>query len=229
VKDTLSNIASVVLIACALTVTGLVVRNEWTRSNRSAPAPPAADLPPVKVSGWNDVMRGGTSLSKRGAPVTIVEYSDFQCPFCATVVPTLRTLQEKYGDRLTVVFRHFPIESIHPYAKPAAIAAECAGQQGKFEAYHDALFAAQESIGKVSWRNIAASVGVAELNEFDHCVRDERYAERVAQDLRSGIRIGVPGTPTIVVNGMRLRGPPTEEAIAKQIDLELGTKPVAGR
>jgi protein-disulfide isomerase len=208
-------------------VTGLVVRNEWTRPDRNAPA--AAELSPVKISGWDEVSRGGTNLSRPGAPVTVVEYSDFQCPFCATVVPTLRSLQEKYGDQLTVVFRHYPIESIHPYAKPASLAAECAGEQGKFEAYHDALFGAQESIGKVSWRNIASRVGVADLNGFDRCVRDERFAPRVAQDLRSGMRIGVPGTPTIVVNGMRLRGAPTEEAIAKQIELALMSRAVAER
>lgn len=227
-KNALANLSSVVLVLCALTVTGLVLRNEWTRSN-PPPAQAPAELPPVKIDGWEDVATGGSAITEPGAPVTLVEYSDFQCPFCATVVPTLRNLEKRYGDRLTVVFRHYPLESIHPFAKSAAMAAECAGEQGRFRAYHDALFAGQESIGTAPWGRIASSVGVADRGRFDACVQEGRFAARIAKDQRSGIRIGVKGTPTIIINGMMLRSAPTEEALTKQIDQALGGREPATR
>lgn len=207
VKETLANVLTVVLTLCAVVVTGLVVRREFF-----APQPPDPGTP-VEVKGWEPLARNASVLGAADAPVRIVLFSDFQCPFCGRVNEGLERVRANDPQRVAIVFRHFPLEAIHPHAKAAGNAAECAGAQGRFEAYHDALFAAQDSIGKRAWDRYAQEAGVPDLAEFGRCVAEDRFAARVASDQKAGEKLGVSGTPSFIFEGRMITGADAPERL----------------
>jgi protein-disulfide isomerase len=137
-----------------------------------------------------------------GAPVTLVEYGDFECPYCRTLAPILEELRQLLGDQLRLVFRHFPLASSHPHAFRAAQAAEAAGTAGRFWEMHDLLYANQEAPDDERLAANAAELGL-DADGFARDLRDEVYAERVREDLRSGAASGVSGTPTLYLDGVR--------------------------
>jgi protein-disulfide isomerase len=199
-KDTMANVLTGVLTVCALVVTGLVVRREFFPPQAANPAAERA------VKGWEPLAAGGSVLGAAQAPVRVIAFSDFQCPFCARVNEGLERVRANDPQRVAVVFRHFPLEAIHPHAFAAANAAECAGAQGRFEAYHDALFAAQDSIGKRSWDGFAKEAGVPDMAEFGRCVAEDRFRARVAADQKAGEKLGVSGTPSFIFEGRMITG-----------------------
>jgi protein-disulfide isomerase len=146
----------------------------------------------------------GFARGAREAPVTIVEFSDFQCPYCRAVVATLKEVSARYPDRVRWVFRDFPIENLHPEAPLAHEAARCAGDQGKFWPYHDVLFE-QTSLAPDALKRYAAQVGL-EAGPFAQCLESRRHRASVAADVATGTRLGVTGTPTFFVNGRPLVG-----------------------
>jgi protein-disulfide isomerase len=162
-------------------------------------------------------------LGPDDAPITIVEFSDYQCPYCKRFRDqTFDALFDKYGDKIKVVFRDFPLESIHPDARTAAYAAECAEDQDKYWEYHDAMFAGQVATGL----GIDALVGYAEdldmdTDEFKECVEDAKHKDEVDKDLADGNLYGVTGTPTFFINGYRLVGAQPLVAFQQLIDQEL--------
>lgn len=200
-SERLSNLLSTVLVVCAVTITGLVARRELFP--REGVKVDVIDMP---VENWQSFAATGSALGASQAPVRIVEFSDFQCPYCAQVAPKLRQLQARYPGKVAVVYRHFPLESIHPHAFAAAVAAECAGEQGRFEPYHDALFASQDSIGKRPWSAYARQAGVPDAAAFETCVREQRFADRVRKDIEDGARAGIGGTPSYIFNGRMMSG-----------------------
>jgi protein-disulfide isomerase len=146
----------------------------------------------------------GFARGAREAPVTIVEFSDFQCPYCRSVVPTLKQVAARYPDRVRWVFRDFPLESIHPEAPLAHEAARCAGDQDKFWPYHDLLFE-QTNLAPAALKQYAAQVGL-DAGAFEQCLDSRRHRAAVAADVQAGQRLGVTGTPTFFVNGRPLVG-----------------------
>jgi protein-disulfide isomerase len=136
------------------------------------------------------------------AAVTLVEYGDYQCPFCGDVYPIIKKLQKHFGDPLRFVFRNFPLARIHAYAQRAAEAAEAADGQGKFWEMHDYLFEHQEALDAESLVRAAATLGLDKV-KFDREVAEHIYARRVKEDIQSGIDSGVGGTPTTFINGVR--------------------------
>lgn len=213
-KETLSNAATLVLVICAVVVAGLIVKREFFSP------PPAAGSAVRPVSDWKELADGGAVLGSRSAPLKIVEFSDFQCPYCAQAHFRLTELRRKHADRMAVVYRHYPLEAIHPHAHQAAIAAECAGAQGKFEAYHDALFARQDSIGVAGWSVFAKTAGVPDTADFRRCVEESRFADRVAQDVEAGEKIGVNGTPMFIFDGKMITGTAAVDSLDKWISAQ---------
>lgn len=211
----LSELATLMLAGCAVVITGLVLRRELS--------PPAArDTPQVReVEGWHEVASSGSVMGTDEALVRIVEFSDFQCPYCAQVQPELRQLRARHSGRVAIVYRHFPLVAIHPYARGAALAAECAGAQRKFEAYHDVLYGQQDSIGIKSWEDFAAAVQVPDLAEFRACVQEERFRDRVEDDVAAGRAVGVTGTPTFIVNGQMVSGAASLSEVSRWVQLAL--------
>lgn len=154
------------------------------------------------------------------APVTIVEFSDFECPYCARVGSTLNQVMERFGDQVRLVFRHYPLTNIHKRAQDAAEASLCAAEQGKFWEMHDAMFADQKNLGVEQLKTIAKSIGL-DAAEFDQCLDSNRQAAAVIADVRDALKAGVTGTPAFFVNGRPLTGAVAFERLAEIIDEEL--------
>jgi len=163
---------------------------------------------------------GFPSKGSEAAPVTIVEFSDFQCPYCSRVNPSIDRVLENYGERVRVVFRQFPLNSIHPEAQKAAEASLCADAQGKFWEMHDVMFEEQKSLGVDQLKEKAARLGL-DAEAFGACLDSDEYAEAVAADLRSGASMGVTGTPAMFINGRFLNGAVPYEQLAAIVDEEL--------
>ena len=139
------------------------------------------------------------------APVTLVEYGDYECPFCGAAHRVVHELQRMLGDDLRFAFRHFPLTQIHHRALGAALAAEAAGAQGKFWDMHDLLFANQQSLGHQTYVAFARTLAL-DLGRFTRDIEQETYAPRIREDFISGVRSGVNGTPTFFINGVRHNG-----------------------
>lgn len=140
------------------------------------------------------------------APVTLVEYGDYECPYCGMAYPIVQAAQQRLGDRLRFVFRNFPLTSSHPHAEQAAEAAEAAGAQGQFWPMHDLLYEHQDALALPDLEQYASQLGL-DLDRFNADLRDHRYADRVREDFMSGVRSGVNGTPTFFINGRRHEAP----------------------
>jgi protein-disulfide isomerase len=163
------------------------------------------------------------SLGNSNAVVTLVEFSDFQCPFCQRAAPTLKQLHEKYGDKIRIVWKDFPLTQIHPQAFKAAEAGHCAADQGKFWEYHDKLFAGQQALQPDSLKEYATGLGL-DAEKFNGCLEASNHAERVRESVAAGTRLGVNSTPTMFINGRKMEGAQPFDALAAVIDEELARK-----
>jgi len=154
------------------------------------------------------------------APVTIVKFEDFQCPFCKQVQPTFNELLSRYDGKVRLVHKDLPLESLHPQARQAAEAARCAYEQGKFWEYHDKLYANSPKASADDLKSYAKEV-VLNGDSFDRCFVSRRYKAVVQQDLNEGARLGLTGTPTFFINGREISGNQPLEAFEAIIDEEL--------
>jgi protein-disulfide isomerase len=139
------------------------------------------------------------------APVTLVEYGDYQCPYCADVHPMLKAIAKAMGTQLRFVFRHMPLLEMHPYAQHAAEATEAAGAQGKFWEMHDAILQRQSELGSDLLHQLAVKLKL-NVAQFTADVDSRRYRPRVKRDFMGGMRSGVAATPTFFINGKRYEG-----------------------
>ena len=156
------------------------------------------------------------------APIELIEFSDFQCPFCLRADPVVRQVLATYGDRIRFVYRHYPLPN-HPNARPAAEAAACAGDQGKFWAFHDRIFTNQTKLTDADLKQHAVEIGV-DTAKFNACVDGHATKARVDADMRAGEEAGVDGTPAFFINGRSLSGAQPYEAFKRIIDEELELK-----
>ena len=178
-------------------------------------------LEPVRIEFDNT---RAPAIGSENAPVTLVEFSDFQCPFCARLVPALKQVEHEFGDEVRIVYRHFPITSIHPLAFKAAEASVCAQDQGKFWPMHDLIFEEQNRVSLADLKDKARRLGL-DQREFDACLDSGRHAELVVHDFEEGQKAGVSGTPATFVNGIRLEaGAVSFEVLADAIRKELARR-----
>jgi len=161
-------------------------------------------------------------LGPREAPITLLEYGDFECPHCAAARPVLESLVVENLDALQLVFRHFPVTTIHPHALMAAEAAEASGAQGKFWEMHDLIFTHQDRLELVYLRRYAAAVEL-NMDRFDREMAAHAHLQAVREDFRRGIEDGVNGTPTIFINRLRYDGPRDRESILAAIAAQAAT------
>lgn len=171
--------------------------------------------PIVEVSAAEAPFKG-----PKDAPITIVEFSDFQCPFCKRILPVLAQLLEQYAGQVKLAFRDFPLVSIHAQAQQAAEAAHCAGDQGKFWEYHDLLFAKQEALPTANFAAYAKTLGL-DSKAFQACLDSRKFKAKVERDNADGVKAGVSGTPAFFINGRLLSGAQPLEAFKAVIDEEL--------
>lgn len=159
-------------------------------------------LEPFRVELDNE---GSPATGPEDAAVTLVEFSDFECPFCGRFFPTFERVKEEYGDRLRIVFRQYPLREIHPNAYGAALASLCAHEQGHFWEMHDLMFQEQDRLDQRSLQDKAERVGL-DMAQFNECMASQRYADQIQRDMRAGDRVGVEGTPALFVNGIPVPG-----------------------
>ena len=167
-----------------------------------------------------EVVATGPSMGPAGAAVTIVEFGDYQCPFCHQLEPTLESVLKQYSHQVRLVFRNFPLTDIHPEAMHAAQAAVCAGRQGKFWAMHDAIYADDTPLSIGSLRALARQVGV-DSKEFETCVRDGAADATIKTDIQAGDELAVEGTPTLFIDGRYLNGTVPREQLVSIIQDEI--------
>ncbi|MCB1213845.1 MAG: thioredoxin domain-containing protein [Deltaproteobacteria bacterium] len=168
----------------------------------------------VQVSVDDDPSRGS-----KDAPVTIIEFTDYQCPYCAKVRPTLAQVRKEYGDKIHYVLRDFPL-SFHKDAPKAAEAASCAGDQGKYWEYSELLWKNQKALQPNKLKEYAKQVGL-DADKFGQCLDKNTYAGEVRKDMRDGSQAGVTGTPAFFINGLKLSGAQPLSSFKKVIDSEL--------
>ena len=188
-------------------------------------APPAEAAPPPAPAVAPDSLGLRADDPVRGskkAPVTVVLFSDFQCPFCSRIEPTLAQVEKTYGDKVKLVWKHQPLP-MHPQAEPAAEAAEAAREQGKFWEMHDKLFQNQQALSPDAYSRFAKELGL-DLAKFEAARQSGRGRARIQEDQAVAGRIGVGGTPTLFVNGERIVGAVPFEQIKTVIDRQLARK-----
>ncbi|MFL5741618.1 MAG: DsbA family protein [Flavisolibacter sp.] len=158
------------------------------------------------------------------APITLVEYGDFQCPHCGLAHPLIKKLLHEMGEQILFVFRHFPLQEVHPHAFHAALASEAAGQQGKFWIMHDLIFENQNRLGTQMLLDLAENIPL-DMREFAKDWQSRDSVEKVETDFESGVRSGVNGTPGFFVNGNHLfTYDETYESLADAVQLALEMK-----
>jgi protein-disulfide isomerase len=165
------------------------------------------------------VKADGPAQGPASAPVEVIEFSDFQCPYCQRAHPTVKQVLDAYGNRIRLVYRNYPLPN-HPNARPAAEAAQCANEQGKFWQYHDRLFTNPSKLGDADLKQGAAELGL-DANRFNACVDTHKYKSVVDADIKDGNAAGVSGTPAFFINGRVLTGAQPFETFKRVIDEEL--------
>lgn len=151
------------------------------------------------------VSKSDHALGPEDAPVTLVEYGDYQCPYCADMHPMIKAIAKTMGRQLRLVFRHMPMLEMHPYAQHAAEAAEAAAAQGKFWQMHDAIYQRQSELGSDLLHQLALKLQL-HIEQFDADLDARRFRPRVKRDFMGGMRSGVASTPTFFINGKRYDG-----------------------
>jgi protein-disulfide isomerase len=178
-------------------------------------------LKPPPIQRAQVLTTGAPSKGADNAPVTIVKFEDFECPFCRNVQPALADVLKRYNGKVRIVHKDLPLQAIHPQAQLAAEAARCAGDQGKYWEYHDTLYAKSPKLAAADLTAYAKEMGLDVMN-FDQCLGGGKHKALVQKDLSEGAQLGITGTPTFFINGREISGALPVESFAAIIDEELG-------
>jgi protein-disulfide isomerase len=211
-KDRTLNTVLILMAACGLTLTGLAV----VRTLDPAEASPVASET-RREGEWRKIADIGHAIGPRTAPATVVVFSDFQCPFCAAAESRLTRLSEQLPGKIRIVRRHWPLVRIHRFAKDAAIAAECAADQSRFESYSASLYQNQAEIGNLRWVDLAALADVPDTAAFADCMTKRTHLSKVERDERVALSLDTRGTPTILLNGTLYVTPPSLDRLEADI------------
>ena len=197
VRTSLDVFATVATISACATVIWIVFTG--SAGSASPPSRTPARIPPLPTEPVS--LQGTTRVGNPTAKIVLIEYSDFQCPYCArAALETLPPVLDKYvkSGKVQVVFRHLPLDRIHPFAQKAAEAAECAGQAGKFWEMHDVLFGNREKLDVQNLRGHAATIGL-DRSRFDRCLESGEMAAKVRRDAEDARKLQITGTPTFLL------------------------------
>jgi protein-disulfide isomerase len=200
------NTAVTVVTCLALVMAALRVRDDFFR-----PKPPDPYAPSI-VADWDRYGGGDERIGPAHAPVTIVEFADFQCPYCRKAALDLRAVQAQYPNQVAIVFRNFPLSG-HAQARPAAWAGECARRAGRFAAFYDTVYSQQDSLGHKSWIALARDAGVADTATFASCMTDSTRWRAIVADMEAAGHLGVQATPTFLINNLEIPAYPGAERL----------------
>ena len=218
-------VSAIMLIAGGLPGGGGKVAGDFQTNTYVAPTgggqptaqpsqPVAANVLPIQSG---EYLRGNAD-----ATVDIIEYSDFECPYCLRHLDSIERILSEYGDRVRLAYRHFPLTGIHPQAQKAAEASECAGEQGRFWEMHDAIFeaSANKTMSVSKWKETAGGLGL-NASQFNTCLDSGQYAAKVSKQAAEGAAAGVQGTPATFVNGQLLSGAVPYEQLQALVEANL--------
>lgn len=225
-RDYLPRVGGYLVVASAVATSAALVHREFFSSPRAAAAPRREAR---YVDDWRQLLARGRLVGSDRSPITIVVFTDFECPFCRRFDGVARQVLVRYAGKVAIAYVHFPLAS-HRFARPAARAAECAERtEGRFDSMSAALFASQDSLGLRSWASIAAVAGIRDTQRFSRCVRDAASVAFVEEGLKAGASVGVFGTPGVLLNGWYYAAPPSFDELARDIDILLaGDSPYPG-
>jgi protein-disulfide isomerase len=204
---------------------GLIDSGTGTGSAKTIAAPTQPSAPPTQAAGGEVTLDDAFSIGSDDAPVTMVEFTDYQCPFCGRFYSqTLDQIKTEYVDtgKVKLYIKDFPLDSIHPQARPAANAARCAAEQGNFWDFHDKLFDNQGSLSESNYKIWAGEIGVDQA-QFDSCLDSKKYDELVTADLNEGTAAGIRGTPGFIVDGQLVSGAQPFAAFQQIIEASLSS------
>lgn len=198
-SNTADRIATLAVVIAALAVAGAALHREF--------APEGADTnAPVKLDDWELLRTAVTpSQPRASASLSIIEFADYQCPFCRELHATMRTELKRLGAAAEYGVIHYPLPQ-HEHARDAARVAECASRAGKFELIQDLLYAKQDSFGVKSWTSFAIDAGVSDLHGFERCMTEQATNARIDRGKFIGDSLRIGGTPTLVINGWKYNG-----------------------
>jgi protein-disulfide isomerase len=231
-KNSSQNFLAISILIAAFLISGSILYSKNGSSNQAKNQnqnnPQLAKInenpnpSPVNLSDVLKITKDDVILGDPNAPVTIIEYSDYQCPFCKRFFDESETvLRKDYIEtgKVKMIYRDFPLPG-HPYAMPAAEAANCAKDQGKFWAYHDLIFKNQNNLATIDYLKLAEELKM-NTSDFKNCLDSKKYTQKIQNDYNSGSNIGVNGTPTFFINGKQIVGAQPYSAFKNAIDQEL--------
>jgi protein-disulfide isomerase len=210
IRTHLLNAAVAVITIAAVISVGLKLNDAIAARRLLQPQPPKT------ISDWRSYGIQGDRVGSATAPVTVVMFSDFQCPYCRNADRDLAEIRSQQPGLFSILYRHYPL-SFHTFAHSAAVAAVCADRQDAFNAMHDLLFANRDSLSNKSWSEYGRLAKVRDLSLFNSCLSSPWAIARVRTDSLAGARLGVHGTPTFLINNLRVTGYPGRDSILKFI------------
>ena len=210
---------NVTLLAISCVVLFHVARSYLEARERDAFEPV-----PMESAAWLELASVGHRTGSTEPSLVIVEFTDYECEACIALQPKLKRLKEEYGDVIQVRHRHYPNELIHPHATRAALASECAGEQGRFEQMHRLLYVSSHAMAAGDWALLAQQSGVDDAVDFDQCLNGARLQYRIAEDVSAARRHGVYGTPTLVIVGVTLTGDRPYGHIRRVVNAQLAAR-----
>ena len=190
------NILTGILVICVVIVTFLFLRKEFAGKT---------EISYKVVDNWEELIPADEREKGSISKAYLIEFFDYECPYCNVVDTVLDSIQSKYDAKIKIVRYHFPL-NMHPSAYKAAIAAECARDQGMFESYHKELMKNQYRLSSIDFNDIAILIGIKDLNKFQMCIDNEEPAGVISRNVQLAKRIGVNGTPTLIINNKMISG-----------------------
>jgi protein-disulfide isomerase len=214
-RERVLDVLTVIAVLCAVITTSLVIRRE---SSGTPVISRGAQPAPTDVKDWKKYVSTGRMIGNPNAPLVIVEFADFQCPACRMLKIVLDTLRTQRPNDLAVSYHYFPL-SYHPQAYPAARAAECAADQGRFEQYHNELFNRFDSLSARAYQALALRVGVGNMKAFNDCISRTDSVPRISRDKKIAVEeLHIRGTPTTIINGKMYAYVPPPSELKKILD-----------
>lgn len=220
----LERVGNIILVVCALVFATILVKREFFDTPSRAAATSQSG-PPERVKNWDQLRANAVALRAPDAPVVVLEFADLECPACKAFYERLNQTAAAMHANVGLMMVHYPL-TVHRFARPAARAMECANAQGEGPKFVDVAYAKQDSFGLKPWASYAKEAGVPNLDAFQACAQDTARIARVEEGRRLGQVMEVHWTPTIIINGWRFPGVPTDEQLRSTIQaLEAGKAP----
>jgi protein-disulfide isomerase len=221
-RDRFQSLLAAILALTSIVIAVVLVHREFYAAQ--AVRPFAVEFgPPKYIPTWENVLASGVFVGDTNSKVTIVEFSDLECPVCRGFDRTMRDVKNKYPRDVALVFVYFPLTQ-HRFARPAARAAECANSAGRFREFVSVVYDKQDSLGLKPWASYAREAGIGDTSAFLNCVAETATVARIDSGIALGRKIGVHGTPTGLVNGGMFSSPPADTELIRSVGMLLAGK-----